>query len=105
MLYGDFVVEWGISKNKLSVEQREVIAAHYRLAEQVYGPKRACAVMRNFGIKYSRVHPNATEVRGAFIAVRDPGQWWSVLGTWYAEDRAGRYPPPTDAAESETASE
>lgn len=38
-------------------EQREVIREHYRLAEEIYGPDRACHVMCKFGIKYSRLHP------------------------------------------------
>ena len=29
MLYGDFVVEWGISKDKLTTDQREVIASNH----------------------------------------------------------------------------
>ena len=37
--------------------QREVIAEHYRLAGEIYGPKRCCALMRKFGIKYSRLAP------------------------------------------------
>lgn len=65
-------------------EQREVIAEHYRLAEQVYGPKRTCTVMRKFGIKYARLHPHATQVRDAFVQVRRPGQWHEVLRDWYA---------------------
>ena len=43
--------------------QREVIAEHYRLAEEIYGPSRCCRVMRKFGIKYARLHPQAQ--RGA----------------------------------------
>jgi tRNA-dihydrouridine synthase B len=73
-------------------EQREVIAEHYRLAEEHYGAGRACFVMRKSGIKYSRLHPQAERVRDAFVAVRSPGQWREVLATWYAEDLPGRYP-------------
>jgi len=38
-------------------EQRDVIAEHYRLAEQIYGGEVCCRQMRKFGIKYSRLHP------------------------------------------------
>ena len=31
-------------------------------------------------------------VRDAFIAVRRPGEWLSVLERWYGEDLPGRYP-------------
>lgn len=66
-------------------EQREVIAEHYRLAEQVYGPKRCSTLMRKFGIKYARLHPRAEDVHKAFVAVRRPQQWRDVLDRWYAE--------------------
>ena len=74
-------------------EQRDVIREHYRLAERVYGPELCCRQMRKFGIKYSRLHPQALEVRNAFIAVRRPQDWPQVLERWYAEDLPGRYAP------------
>lgn len=74
-------------------EQREVIAEHYRLAEEIYGPGRVGSVMRKFGVKYAQLHPQATEVRDAFVRVRHPGQWLDVLRRWYAADLPGRYPP------------
>jgi nifR3 family TIM-barrel protein len=73
-------------------EQREVITEHYRLAESLYGPNRCCPVMRNFGIKYSRLHPQAEQVRDAFVVVHGPADWWAVLAKWYAEDLPGREP-------------
>ncbi len=66
-------------------DQREVLAEHYRLAEETYGPQRCCRLMRKFGIKYSRLHPQPAHVRDAFVAVRDPSQWQEVLDKWYAE--------------------
>jgi len=74
-------------------EQREVIREHYRLADETYGEARCCQMMRKFGIKYSRLHPQAAEVRDAFVAVRQPGQWPEVLDRWYAEDLPGVHPP------------
>lgn len=67
-------------------EQRGVLSEHYRLAEETYGPRRCPRVMRKFGIKYSRLHPQADEVRAAFVTVCNPGQWREVLERWYAED-------------------
>ena len=64
-------------------EQREVIADHYRLAEGVYGARRAATVMGKFGIKYSRLHPQAVRVRDAFAASHNAEQWWRVLDEWY----------------------
>ena len=80
-------------------EQCEVLSEHYRLAEETYGAQRCPRVMRKFGIKYSRLHPQARQVRDAFVAVRNPGQWTEVLEKWYAEDAPGCFPraePDTD---------
>ncbi|MCE5268748.1 MAG: hypothetical protein LLG00_12770, partial [Planctomycetaceae bacterium] len=75
-------------------QQRDVIAEHYRLSEQIYGPSHCCRVMRKFGIKYARLHPHYQEVRDAFVAVTRPAHWRAVLDHWYAEDLPGVEPPP-----------
>jgi tRNA-dihydrouridine synthase B len=77
-------------------QQREVIAEHYRLAGEIYGEKRCCALMRKFGIKYSRLHPQAEKVRQEFIAVMEPQDWQGVLLKWYAEDLPGIWPATVD---------
>ncbi len=64
-------------------EQRTVIEEHYRLAEINYGSRRVLNVMRNFGIKYARMHPQAEAVRDAFAAIRHPRQWKETLDRWY----------------------
>lgn len=64
-------------------EQREVISEHYRLADETYGAKRSCATMRKIGIKYAQLHPQADEVREAFVAVCNPLQWQEVIDRWY----------------------
>jgi nifR3 family TIM-barrel protein len=74
------------------LEQREVIAEHYRLADELYGPEVCGRHMRKFGIKYSQMHPHAREVRDAFVAVGQAGQWREVLDRWYSEDLPGRHP-------------
>jgi tRNA-dihydrouridine synthase B len=73
-------------------EQREVIAEHYRLAEESYGPERCLPDMRKFAIKYSQLHPQHVEVRSDFCKVRQPGAWRDVLIKWYAVDGPGTYP-------------
>ncbi len=73
-------------------EQRDVIAEHYALAEELYGPERCCPLMRKFGIKYSKLHPNSEAVRDAFVGVRRPEDWRTALRTHYTEDLPGRYP-------------
>lgn len=64
-------------------EQRAVIAEHYRLAEETFGPVRCCIRMRKFGIKYSQLHPQSQQVRDAFVAVRGPADWRAALEKWY----------------------
>jgi nifR3 family TIM-barrel protein len=64
-------------------EQRAVIEEHSHLAELVYGVKRAAYVMRNYGIKYARMHPHPEQVRDAFAAIRQPDRWREVLHAFY----------------------
>src|SRR3954471_7787217 len=73
-------------------EQREVIFEHYRLAEELYGAERWLPDMREFAIKYARLHPNHIEVRQDFCQVRQPGAWRDVLLKWYAMDGSGVHP-------------
>lgn len=73
-------------------EQREVIAEHYRLAEELYGAERCVPTMRKFGIKYSQLHPQWLEVREDFARVKAPGGWRDVLARWYATDGPGVHP-------------
>ncbi|HTQ40006.1 MAG TPA: tRNA-dihydrouridine synthase [Pirellulales bacterium] len=73
-------------------EQRRIIAEHYRLAAEIYGPEACGRQMRKFGIKYSRLHPESLKVRDAFIAVRRPHELQQVLEAYYAEDLPGRHP-------------
>lgn len=73
-------------------QQRDVITEHYRLSEEIYGPTRCCRVMRKFGIKYARLHPNFLAVRDAFVAVTKPADWKAALDRWYAEDLPGVEP-------------
>ncbi len=64
-------------------EQRETIAEHFRLSVELYGEKRAATTMRAFGVKYSLLHPNAEEVRQAFVRVKTAAGWNGVLETYY----------------------
>lgn len=73
-------------------EQREVIAEHYRLAEELYGAERCLPSMRKFAIKYAQLHPQHEEVRAGFVAVKRPGEWRLVLDRWYADDLPGVHP-------------
>jgi nifR3 family TIM-barrel protein len=72
--------------------QRDVIAEHYRLAEEVYGADRCLPSMRKFGIKYARLHPQYEQVRNAFVKVKQSGTWRAVLDRYYANDGPGLHP-------------
>ncbi len=74
-------------------EQRAVIAEHYRLATELYGPEISGRHMRKFGIKYSQLHPAGRELRDAFVAVSNPDQWQAVFDRFYSQDLPGRHPP------------
>ena len=67
-------------------EQRRTIALHFAEAVKYYGEKRAGKIMRKFGIKYSRLHPRARQVRDAFIAVRSPDDFQHLLDYWYGPE-------------------
>jgi nifR3 family TIM-barrel protein len=73
-------------------EQRDVVAEHYRLAEELYGAERCVPTMRKFGIKYSQLHPQHHAVREDFARVKQPGGWRQVLERWYADDGPGVHP-------------
>jgi nifR3 family TIM-barrel protein len=63
-------------------EQAACIREHFRLAEEVYGP-RCGPQMRKFGIKYAMMHPEPEAVREAFIQVKTREDWEAVLDQWY----------------------
>jgi len=70
-------------------EQRRVMAEHFALAVEHYGPERACRHMRKFGIQYAQLHPEPVKLRDAFVKIKSPADWQAVLDGWYAEDRPG----------------
>jgi nifR3 family TIM-barrel protein len=87
-------------------EQRDVIAEHYRLAEQLYGERRCGTIMRKFGVKYAALHPRYEEVRAGFVTARTRDDWHAVLARHYAEDLPGRHPPrELHASQSENCGE
>jgi len=73
-------------------EQREVIAEHYRLAEELHGAERCVPDMRKFAIKYSQLHPEHQAVRADLVGVKEAGAWRQVLDRWYAIDSPGVHP-------------
>lgn len=63
-------------------EQAACLREHFRLCEELYG-LRTGAVMRRFAIRYADRHPQAEQVRGAFIGAHSTAAWQQVLERWY----------------------
>jgi tRNA-dihydrouridine synthase B len=80
-------------------EQREALREHFALAMEVHGEQVAGRRMRKQGIKYSRFHPQAAQVKRAFIDVLSLRQWNGVLERYYAADGPGIWPDPLAADE------
>lgn len=63
--------------------QRSAIEWHWKDAVSVYGEELAGKVMRKFGIKYAEHHPNYTQVKQAFIDVKNSAEFVSAMQRWY----------------------
>jgi tRNA-dihydrouridine synthase B len=81
-------------------EQRAIIDEHYRTAMEVHGDKQGARIMRKFGIKYSRLHPEPVPVRDAFVRVSNERDWKDVLSQWYGTDAPGRRAANTEIDET-----
>ncbi|CAN5483522.1 tRNA-dihydrouridine synthase [soil metagenome] len=79
--------------------QREALAEHFGIAMQIHGESMAGRRMRKMGIKYSRFHPSATDVKADFINVQSLRDWTAVLDRWYTGDGDGVWPAPTASDE------
>ncbi len=67
------------------LEQKEVIADHYRQVEELYGEKRATTVMRKFGIRYAVRHPENEKLRRAFVTCKTGKRWYEILDEFYGK--------------------
>jgi nifR3 family TIM-barrel protein len=85
-------------------EQRHALAEHFTLAMQLHGEQLAGRRMRKMGIKYSRFHPEAQQVKKEFIEVRSLRDWNAVLERWYANEGPGIW-PAADAVDEVNASD
>jgi tRNA-dihydrouridine synthase B len=80
-------------------EQREALTEHFRIAVEIHGESLASRRMRKMGIKYSRFHPLAGDVKQEFIGVQSLRDWQGVLDRWYASDGPGVWPDANAADE------
>jgi nifR3 family TIM-barrel protein len=79
--------------------QRAALHEHFHIAMEIHGEQLAGRRMRKMGIKYSRFHPLAADVKAAFINVKSLGDWTAVLDSFYAADGPGVWPDPRSADE------
>jgi nifR3 family TIM-barrel protein len=79
-------------------EQRDALREHFGIAMEIHGESLAGRRMRKMGIKYSRFHPQAVEVKSAFIEVHSLRDWTNVLDRFYSIGGRGVWPAP-DAAD------
>src|SRR5688572_22227092 len=80
-------------------EQRHALQEHFAIAMEIHGEQLAGRRMRKMGIKYSRFHPQAADVKSAFINVHSLRDWTAVLDRFYATDGPGVWPEPNAADE------
>jgi tRNA-dihydrouridine synthase B len=64
-------------------EQRQTLLDHFNLSVRLHGERAAGRMMRKFGIKFARHHPDAQRVKTAFIACCNIAQWHSVIDHCY----------------------
>jgi hypothetical protein len=62
---------------------------------EIHGEQLAGRRMRKQGIKYARFHPQAAEVKGAFIQTSSLRDWTAVLERYYANEGPGVWPSRT----------
>ena len=79
-------------------QQRDALSEHFSIAMQIHGEQLAGRRMRKMGIKYSRFHPQAGDVKMQFINVKSLRDWQAVLDRWYQTDGVGVW-PASDAAD------
>jgi len=64
-------------------DQRRLIMRHFQMACAMYGQKRGLKVMRNFGIRYARMHPQPGQVRMACARIKTLQDWQAFMETYY----------------------
>jgi len=62
-----------------------VLAEHFKLSVACHGEKLAGRLMRKFGIKFSRHHPDADAVKDAFVKVTNLDEWHAALDRFYRD--------------------
>ena len=66
-------------------EQGTVLKEHFKLCRRVHCESKTRKLMRKFGIKFSRHHPDPDTAEAAFIASRSSEDWWNVFQRLYED--------------------
>ncbi|MFB0986172.1 MAG: tRNA-dihydrouridine synthase family protein [Phycisphaerales bacterium] len=64
-------------------EQGTTLRDHFEFATVIHGERVASRQMRKFGIKFAAIHPEAAEVKKAFIAAESLEDWSKVIARFY----------------------
>ena len=64
-------------------EQGTVLKEHFELCRRFHCEDKTRKLMRKFGIKFSRHHPDPEAAEQAFIASRSTEDWWDVYERLY----------------------
>ena len=64
-------------------EQRELIERHYGMTCELYGPGLGLKILRSFGFKYAKLHPEPGKVRAAYVSVKTEDDWRRMLDAFY----------------------
>lgn len=80
MLRGDTIAGAG---GPTMVQQRRVLLDHFQLSLALHGEASASRMMRKFGIRFARHHPDPDTVARAFIGVRTLDDWRGVVDAHY----------------------
>lgn len=81
------------------LELADHLDRHYRLAIEQYGPEKASRQMRKFGIKQAWLHPQAEQLREAFITLSQPSEWDEVRRRFFGPESQALVHPNDGSAE------
>ena len=70
-------------------QQRDVLLEHLDLSIRLHGEHQASKMMRKFGIRFARHHPDHDAVKADFIACSSLADWRNVIEHRYADDAPG----------------
>jgi len=66
-------------------EQRAALVRHFELSVALHGERRAGRLMRKFGIKFARHHPDPDAVKREFIGCSTSAEWREVIERRYGD--------------------